>query len=86
MRLYECIVDDGQNVFKTLTASKSKKELLSVYGGNGSFEKITDVTKDYFTNESSDKLVSDLQKCGWGKGEFELIRALLEEHIDKLNK
>jgi hypothetical protein len=86
MRLYECIVDDGQNVFKTLTASKSKKELLSVYGGNGSFEKITDVTKDYLTNESSDKLVSDLQKCGWGKGEVELIRALLEEHIDKLNK
>ena len=72
MRLYECIVDDGQNVFKTLV--------------NGSFEKITDVTKDYFTNESSDKLVSDLQKCGWGKGEVELIRALLEEHIDKLNK
>ena len=86
MKLYECIVDDGKDVFKTLTASKSKKELLSVYGGNGSFEKITDVTKDYFTNESPDKLTSDLQKCGWGKGEVELIRALLEEHIDKLNK
>lgn len=40
MKLYECIVDDGKDVFKTLTASKSKKELLSVYGGNGSFEKL----------------------------------------------
>lgn len=86
MKLFECIVDDGKNVFKTLTAAKNKKELLSVYGGNGSFEKIKDVTNEYFTNETPDKLTSDLQKCGWGKGEIELIRALLEEHIDKLNK
>lgn len=86
MKLFECIVDDGHNVFKTLTASKSKKELLSVYGGNGTFEKIKDVTSECFTNESPDKLVSDLQRCGWGKGEIELIRGLLEEHIDKLHK
>jgi len=86
MKLYECIVDDGKDVFKTLTAAKNKKELLSVYGGNGSFEKIKDVTNDYFTNESPDKLTSDLQRCGWGRGEIELIKALLEEHISKLNK
>lgn len=86
MKLYECIVDDGKNVFKTLTAAKNKKELLSVYGGNGSFEKIKDVTNDYFTNESPDNLAFDLQKCGWGRGEVELIKALLEEHISKLNK
>ena len=86
MKLYECIVDDGKNVFKTLTAAKNKKELLSVYGGNGSFEKIKDVTNDYFTNESTDKFPCHLQRCGWGKGEIELIKALLEEHISKLNK
>ena len=86
MKLYECIVDDGKDVFKTLTAAKNKKELLSVYGGNGSFEKIKDVTNDYFTNETPQKLASDLQMCGWGRGEIELIKALVEEHIDKLNK
>ena len=46
MKLYECIIDDGTNVFKTVTAAKSKKELLNVYGGNGTFEKIKDITKD----------------------------------------
>lgn len=85
MKLYECIVNDGQDVFKTLAAAKNKKELLSVYGCNGSFEKIKDVTNGYFTNESPDTLASDLQKCGWGRGEIELIKALLKEHINKLN-
>ena len=86
MKLYECIVDDETNVFKTMTAAKNKKKLLSVYGGNGSFEKIKDVTKEYFTEDTPDKLASDLQKCGWGRGEIELIRALVEENIRKLNR
>ena len=83
MKLFECIIDDGENVFKTLTASKNKKELLSVYGGNGSFEKITDVTNEYLISESVDKLRCDLQRTGWGKGEIEIICALVEEYIEK---
>ena len=86
MKLFECIVDDGQDVFKTFVATQNKKELLSVYGGNGSFEKIKDVTKDYFTNTSVDFLRESLTKTGWGKGEIELITALLDEHIKKQNK
>ena len=83
MKLFECIIDDGKNVFKTLTASKNKKELLSVYGGNGTFEKITDVTNKYLISESVDKLRHDLQSMEWGKGEIEIICALVEEHINK---
>ena len=86
MKLYECIVDDSKDVFKTLTAAQNKKELLSVYGGNGSFEKITDVTKNYFTDTSVDYLRECLIKTGWDKGEIELIAALLDEHIRKQNK
>lgn len=83
MKLFECIIDDGKDVFKTLTSSKNKKELLSVYGGNGSFEKITDVTNEYLIPESVEKLKCDLQRTGWGKGEIEIICALVEEHIRK---
>ncbi len=81
MKLYECIVDDGKNVFKVLTAAKNKKELLNVYGGNGTFEKITDVTKEYFTSESPELLNGHLEKMGWGEGERKIICTLLEEHI-----
>lgn len=83
MKLFECIIDDGKGVFKALTAAKNKKELLSVYGGNGKFEKITDVTNEYLIPESVDKLRFDLQRAGWGEGENEIICALVEEHIRK---
>jgi len=86
MKLFECIIDDGTQVFKTLTAAKSKKELLSVYGGNGTFEKITDVTNDYFTEHSVDYLNKCLESTQWGKGERALICALLEEHINSLKR
>lgn len=79
MKLYECIIDDGQSVFKTVTAVKNKKELLNVYGGNGTFEKITDVTKEYNTI-GVDMLTDTLRKAQYGEGEIALITALLEEH------
>lgn len=79
MKLYECIVNDGKNIFKTITASKNKKELLNMCGGNGTFTKITDVTKEY-NAISVDMLTDTLQKAQYDKAEIELITALLEEH------
>jgi len=83
MKLFESIIDDGKNVYKNLSPANSKKELLEIYGGNGTFEKIKEVTKDYFTNESPEKLRLTLIAGGWGEGEIKLICALLEEHIRK---
>lgn len=78
MKLYECIIDDGQNVFKTVTAAKNRKELLNVYGGNGKFEKIRDVTNDYPIDEN--KLDNTLRVAGYGQTEINLLTALLFEH------
>ena len=86
MKLFKCIVDDGKTVFKTLTAAKSKKDLLDVYGGNGVFEKIQDVTSEYFTEKTVERLDYDLIRTGWGEGERRLICALVEQHIDALKR
>lgn len=83
MKLFECIIDDGTDVYKSLCTAKSKKELLNVYGGNGDFIKIKDITNEYFDETSADELRNDLIKAGWGTGETKLIVALLEEHIEK---
>lgn len=83
MKLFECIVDDGTNVFKSLCTAKNKKELLDIYGGNGEFVKVTDRTNEYFDETSAEKLRNDLLRTGWGEGETRLIVALLEEHIEK---
>lgn len=86
MKLFKCIVDDGENVFKTLTAAKSKKELLEIYGGNGTFEKIEDVTNEYFTETSVACLNTSLKRTGWGEGEINIICALLDQHIKGLKR
>lgn len=83
MKLFECIIDDGKNVYKSLCTAKSKKELLDVYGGNGDFIKIKDITNEYFDETSAEELRNDLLRTGWGEGETKLIVALLEEHIEK---
>lgn len=82
MKLYECIVDDGHSVFKTVTAAKNKKELLNVYGVNGKFEKIKDVTNDYPIDEN--KLDNTLRAAGYGQAEINLLTALLSEHNQTL--
>lgn len=82
MKLFECIVDDGTDVFKTTITAKSKKEMLNVYGGNRTFEKIKDVTNDYLIESSIEKLETDLLRTGWGEGERKLICALVQQHLD----
>lgn len=83
MKLFECIIDDGTDVYKSLCTAKNKKELLNVYGGNGDFIKIKDITNEYFDETSAEELRNDLIKAGWGEGETRLIVALIEEHIEK---
>lgn len=83
MRLYECIIDDGTDVFKTVTAAKNKKELLNIYGGNGTFEKIKDITLNT-QHMSVDCLRDSLTKTGWGSEEITLLTALLEQHLDSI--
>lgn len=85
MKLYKCIVDDGQHVYRAFCAVKNRKQLLDEYGGNGSFEKIEDVTGEYFTLDTVSKLDSDLLRMGWGEGERRLICALVDEHISKIH-
>lgn len=82
MKLYECIVDDGKNVFKTTVATKNRKELLNVYGGNGDFVKIKDITNEYLTDTTEDKLNDDLIKMGWGENERIMICGLVRQHIE----
>lgn len=79
-KIFKCIIDDGRNVFKEYLPAKTKKELLSVWGGNGDFEKIEDVTKDFPID--IDKLRDTLQKAGYGVPEERLICYLVEQYYN----
>lgn len=81
MKLFECIVDIGGELFREFSTGKNKKNMLEVYGGNGTFEKITDVTSEYLCEGSVEKLDEDLRRMNWGDAERAIITALVEEHI-----
>lgn len=84
MKLFKCIIDDGKKVYKELVTAKNKKELTANNAEGKTFEKIEDVTNEYFTGESPDFLEETLQKSNcWGEGETKIIVALLKEHITK---
>lgn len=82
MKLFECIVDDGRVVFKSMLAAEDEETLLEIYGGNGEFVRIKDVTDDYLTEGSPHLLAENLRTIGWGEAEIALIVALLRRHID----
>ena len=86
MKMFECIIIDGGITYAEVLPGKSKKEMLAVWGGNGEFKSVKDVTSKYFSNDSANRLMSDLGMCGWGTAERRLIGALLDEHIKKSRK
>ena len=81
MRLFRCIVDDGCDIFKTFVPARNKNELLKVYGGNGDFIIIEDVTNLFINNNIINAIEADLQKAGWDEIQIRFIKAILERNI-----
>ena len=82
MRLFKCIVNDGDDIIKAYATGKTKKDILNIYGGNGEFIKVVDVTELHLEQNSLKLLENDLLNTGWGEAERTIILALLQQHID----
>lgn len=81
MKLFKVYVDDGNQVFRTYTAAKSKKAMMERDGGNGEFVKIEDVTMEHLCEGSAERLYDDLLHCHWGQAEATLIAELVRDHL-----
>lgn len=79
IKKFECIIDDGHDVFKTYIPATSKSELMKKWGGNGEFVRIKEVP-EYLP--SAICVRTDLEKCGYGKAECELIYRILSEYVE----
>lgn len=78
LKVFRCVVDDGEDAFVTYTTASSKEEIIDVYGGNGEFLKIEDVTaKVVIKKENIAKL---LKEAGLNKMQVSLISGLIEQH------
>lgn len=89
MKVYECIIDDGKEVYRAQAVAKNESDLLCVYGGNGEFIKVTDISNtviaplhDYQAiSEAGDRLYDVLSTAGYSDIEKTLIRDLLEDFL-----
>ncbi len=88
MKLFECTVDDGKELFTVYLAAKSKQnlQLPAAYDKGETITKAKDVTNHYFNDETTERLESDLFHMRWGLPERALIVALVDEHIKKLKR
>lgn len=84
MKLYECIVEDGNgDIYCKYEACRNRKELSEVFSHfNVSVILVKDVTAGFFTDQSVALLDEHLKVMGWGQGERVVICALLQSHID----
>ncbi len=78
MKLYEMIIEDGENVFKAIRPANSIKELKYIYGGNGEFVRIKEVTSDYpIDTEYLRRVLTGRENGHFGEIETDIICALV---------
>jgi len=80
-RVFEVVVEDGEEVFKDHIVEKSKKDIYDFYDKNSRILKCTEKTGIYFTEDSVKYLEETLLRNNWGKVETSIITHLLEDYI-----
>lgn len=82
MKAYEMIIDDG-HVFKCVRPAKDVKQLKDIYGGNGEFVRIKDVTEEYGIDVDYLRRVLSGQTMGhFGEVETDIICSLVQHCYD----
>ena len=78
MKLFEAIVDDGQDVFKVFETAKDEKDFKDIYGGNGEIVRLKDVSENYEINV--EELYNALVREGYNKIQALIITRCVEEN------
>ncbi len=76
-KAYEMIIESGMDVYKMVRPADNEKKLRSIYGGNGDFVRIKEVTKDYPIDLG--KVRDALYKAQFGEPEADIIISILQE-------
>jgi hypothetical protein len=82
-KIYECIIDDGNAIYKEFIPADNKKKMLNQWGGNGNFIRIKDVTEEYPI--SLDCVMKALKAAGFGHIECDIIRRTLSDEIKTID-
>ena len=80
LNVYNAYLDDGHDVYKIIVPAENKKDAASYVSGNG---EIIAIKEDVELAIHTDQLINDLNRCGWGQAEIDLIvRTLARNGVD----
>lgn len=83
MKAFEMIIEDGERVFKCVRPAKDINQLKQIYGGNGDFVRIKDVTQEYPLDVDYLHKVLRGETVGhFGEPETDIICALVQRLYD----
>ena len=78
------IIDDGTQINKSVRPAKDLRTLKGIYGGNGEFIRIKDVTNEWtnkymFSDVGKNQMYDTLKRANYGNDEINIILALMDE-------
>lgn len=79
IKKFECIIDDGQHVWKEYIPATSVPELKKVWGGNGEFVRIKEIP-EYLP--SAARVRETLEANGYGQAECDLVYRILHQYVE----
>lgn len=79
-KMYEMILDDGQNIIKVVCPALSVKDLKKQYSGNGEFVRIKEVTENYPLSITN--IMISLREAGYGEIEREAIARIIRDEYE----
>lgn len=83
MKAYEMIIEDREHVFKCVRPAENVKQLKTIYGGNGDFVRIKDVTEQYPIDVDIIRNVLQGRRAGtFGEIETDIICSLIQRLYD----
>ena len=83
MKAFEMIIEDGERVFKCVRPAKDINQLKQIYGGNGDFVRIKDVTQEFPLDVDYLRKVLRGETVGhFGEHETDIICALVQRLND----
>lgn len=74
--IYNVYLDDGHDTYKIVVPAETKKAAIDYVRGNGD---IIAVKEDKETYINVDRLVTDLEKCGWTTTETDILQRLIAQ-------
>lgn len=76
LNIYFAYLDDHKDTYKIVVPAENKKDAEKYVAGNGD---IIAIKEDTEYSIHTDRLSEDLQRCGWGRTEIDIICRALEK-------